>query len=180
MTDRRCRCGCGEMLVGGPRKLYVDDSHRKRKARRNGSEPDIEADNPDADADIPAVEPGRCRDGLERWLDGRETSLASSLVAASRALADQVDANPSSSPLWGRYSTLLGQLTEHHLAVDVYEGRRTDQAIAYVQGGQVRCEGCERVLYACPYCRKGDGDGVRVGWAVPEHPDDAYPALPDG
>ena len=165
------------MLVGGPRKLYVNDSHRKRKARSNGHNPDIGADDPDANTDIPAVEPGRCRAGLDSWLEGRESSLAASLVAAARSLADEVDADPSSSPLWGRYSTLLGQLTEHHLDVDTYGLRRAEQAVAWVNGGEARCTGCERIVHSCPYCSKTRGQGVRVAWAEPVHPDDAYPEI---
>ena len=182
--QRRCGCGCGETLHGGPRQRFASDACRKRAARNGRPDPDTYPDIADADADIypdtdtpPPVEAGRCRAGLESWLDGRETSLASSLVEAARALADELDADPSSSPLWGRYSTLLGQLTEHHLDVDLYGLRRTEQAVAYVHGGQVRCAGCERVVHSCPYCRKGDGDGLRFGWAEPVHPDDAYPAL---
>ena len=160
----------------------MDDAHRKRAARVGGSDPDTDpdadTDNPDTDADIaPPVEAGRCRAGLESWLRDRESALASSLVEAARALADELDADPSSSPLWGRYSTLLAQLTEHHLDVDAYALRRAEQAVAYVQGGQARCSGCERVLHSCPYCRSGDGDGVQVGWAEPAHPDDSWPAL---
>ena len=178
---RLCECGCSEIIVGSRRRRFVDDAHRKRFARAagsNGHRPDTDADNADTDADNadqPEVVAGRCREGLEEWLDNREGSLSQAVVSACRALADEVDAKPSSSPLWGRYSQLLGQLVEHATDVDEYESKRSNQAVAYVLGGEVRCEGCERVVHSCPYCHNKQKNQLR--WAYPLHPDEAYPAL---
>jgi hypothetical protein len=54
---------------------------------------------------------GRVRGGLEAWLNTRE-DLPEVLVASARVLADELDAASDSSPLWGRYTTLMQALTE--------------------------------------------------------------------
>jgi len=179
---RLCECGCGEPIVGSRRRRFVDDTHRKRFARAVGSnghkatvDADTDPDMSDMSDTVPEIAAGRCREGLEEWLDGRESSLSQAVVSACRALSDEVDAKPSSSPLWGRYSQLLGQLVEHATSVDEYEQKRTAQAIAFVMGGEVRCHGCERVVSSCPYCHNTAKNMLR--WAYPLHPDKAYPPL---
>lgn len=125
---RLCECGCGEVIRGSPRKRFVSDAHRKRSARaRNGHEPDADAlivdpdtnpdTNPDTDPDgtrtpqRPDTEPGRCREGLEEWLRDH-WDLPSALVEHCRTLADEVDADPTRSPIHGRYTSALAALIE--------------------------------------------------------------------
>lgn len=107
---RECGCGCGVSIVGAPSKRFVDDAHRKRASRQsdNGH---ATADVPPVRSDTPALVRGRVRAGLEEWLADRP-GLAGSVTSAARVLADQLDAAPDHSPLWGRYSTVLGQLVE--------------------------------------------------------------------
>lgn len=118
---RLCECGCGEVLRGSARKRFVSDAHRKRAARaRNGHKPDadtaaIDPDtNPDTDPDgpsMPRADPGRCREGLETWILDHP-DLPSALVEHCRTLADEVDADPTRSPIHGRYTSALAALTE--------------------------------------------------------------------
>ena len=136
--SRRCGCGCGETLCGGPRQRFASDACRKRAARVGRSEPDTnadnadtDADNPDTDTDTPFVEPGRCRAGLERWLVEVDTAPAV-LVEHCRLLADEVDRDPDSSPLHGRYSTALGQLVAHVEIVAETERARLNAALAEI------------------------------------------------
>jgi hypothetical protein len=60
-----------------------------------------------ANADIPALVPGRCREGLDEWLEGLLDVDAPALVAHCRVLADEVDRDPRSSALHGRYTAAL-------------------------------------------------------------------------
>jgi hypothetical protein len=104
---RLCRCGCGKAVTSGnPRKLYVDNTHRMRAARSGNGHVAVDVEPSPLD-----TEPGRARAGLETWL-ADVGELPTVLVEAARVLADQVDAEPSDSPLWGRYSHLLAALID--------------------------------------------------------------------
>jgi len=62
---------------------------------------------------LPVGEPGRVRAGLEAWIEKRavRSDLPEVTVAAARVLADELDADTSASPLWGRYTAILETLT---------------------------------------------------------------------
>lgn len=108
---RHCACGCEKELKGSSTQRFASDACRKRAARaaarRNGSADGV-ADNPDA-GHRPQITPGRVRSGLESWLEDHD-DLPAPLVAAARALSDEVDRRPSASPLWGRLTTILTEL----------------------------------------------------------------------
>ena len=133
--QRRCGCGCGETLSGGPRQRFASDACRKRSARNGGAEPDIypdtNADNADSVPDTPDAEPGRCRAGLDEWL-AEVSDVPAALVAHCRMLADEVDADPDNSPLHGRYSTALGQLVAHVEIVSEAERARLESALSEI------------------------------------------------
>lgn len=108
---RHCACGCEKELKGSSTQRFASDACRKRvaraAARRNGSADGV-ADNPDA-GHRPQITPGRVRSGLESWLEDHD-DLPAPLVAAARALSDEVDRRPSASPLWGSLTTILTEL----------------------------------------------------------------------
>ena len=117
----------------------MDDAHRKRAARVGGSDPDIDpdiadadADNPDGYPDTPDVVAGECRAGLDEWL-AEVSDVPAALVAHCRMLADQVDADPDNSPLHGRYSTALGQLAAHVEIISETERARLESALSEIR-----------------------------------------------
>src|SRR5215208_1611255 len=103
---RRCECGCGKLVKGPRTKKYYDSTHAKcaqRAARADarqvdGRSPAERVPSPNGD--------GKVRPALERWLE-EQWGLPEPLVAAARALSDQVDRTPTNSPLWGRLSAVL-------------------------------------------------------------------------
>jgi hypothetical protein len=98
--------GCGMALTGRQRR-FCGDRCRSRVRRAI----DANAVGSAAKGSSPAAaEPGRCRAGLEAWLVD-QFDVPEAVTEAARALADRVDADPRNSPLWGRYSTVLGMLT---------------------------------------------------------------------
>jgi hypothetical protein len=66
---------------------------------------------------LPVREPGRVRAGLEAWIAKRAViaELPEVTVEAARVLADELDADPDASPLWGRYTALIETLTTPQL-----------------------------------------------------------------
>jgi hypothetical protein len=89
----RCK-GCDAELPaengGGRPRLWCSEACRERHRRRG-----------------PKVVAKRARAGLESWLEERR-DVPSVLVESARALADEVDARPGDSPLWGRYLDCFG------------------------------------------------------------------------
>ena len=159
---RLCECGCGEILVGSRRRRFVDDAHRKRFARAvgsNGHRPPVNADTdtdmPDTVADMPDIVPGSVLAGLEDWLAGLEDVLPGAAVSQARMLAGQLDANPSASPLHGRYSTVVALLVE---AADQVAGQL--RADFHATTGRLIATGCEEqmhgrhVLVVCGECSR--------------------------
>jgi hypothetical protein len=113
-TTRTCACGCG--LPGLKTKKYVSDSHRKR-AQRSGRAGEKDPALPVAAAVAPpapngnGTSGGRARLGLEQWLEAQPPELLPTVLTESaRLLADQIDADPSQSAMWGRFVTLLVEL----------------------------------------------------------------------
>lgn len=108
-SDRFCECGCGEVLSGRRSQRFVSPAHRMR-ARRAARVSDP--------AEAAVVPPsgngsrGSVRLGLEAWLAEQVVEPPEVLVAAARALADEVDADRDDSPLWGRYLDAVRQLQE--------------------------------------------------------------------
>ena len=128
---RRCHCGCGVALSGGPRQRFASDACRKRAARNGTSNPDIDADSDISYPDTPDTVPGECRTGLDEWL-AEVSDVPAALVAHCRMLADQLDADPDSSPLHGRYTTALGQLAAHVEIVSEAERVRLETALSEI------------------------------------------------
>ena len=113
---RRC-FGCSEPLTGRQRR-FCSERCRSRARRSGRSEPAaIAVEAGHGDRNVPTVDPGSCVDGLESYLEGIEDELPAAVVAHARSLARQVDADPGSSPLHGRYSTTLEQLVAASTAV---------------------------------------------------------------
>jgi hypothetical protein len=96
----RCKgCGADLPVANGRGRARVWCSERCRdRDRRRG----------------PKVVANRARAGLEAWI-GTRTDVPSVLVESARVLADEVDARPGDSPLWGRFLNCLRQLTEPEL-----------------------------------------------------------------
>lgn len=110
---RECGCGCGIPLDGPAQRRFVDDAHRKRAARRRAAGNGQKADVSKVADMAPAGGPGRVRVGLEAWVARRAvvSDLPEVTVEAARVLADELDADPDASPLWGRYTALVEVLT---------------------------------------------------------------------
>lgn len=131
MTTRTCK-RCGATMPGaGPRRRFCSDAcraagfrsanapHANAKGNAEAVVEETEAaavaeeDEAPPQPDPRAVEPGRCRAGLEAWIGtDPDPDLPQALVEAGRALADEVDAAPRNSPLWGRYTAILTALVE--------------------------------------------------------------------
>ena len=112
MTEgRSCACGCGEKLPNGRRnRRFVSNAHRMRARRVKRAADELVSDEGGRPRSSNGSM-GRVRGGLEAWLNTRE-ALPEVLVSSARVLADELDAASDSSPLWGRYTTLIQALTE--------------------------------------------------------------------
>jgi hypothetical protein len=106
---RHCECGCGKLVKGPRTKRYYDSTHAKR-AQRAARADAGQVDGRSLAGRLPSPNgDGKVRPALERWLK-EQCGLPEPLVAAARALSDQVDRTPTNSPLWGRLSTVLTEL----------------------------------------------------------------------
>jgi hypothetical protein len=129
----------------------------------------------------PKVVTNRARAGLEAWLETR-SDVPSVLVESARALADEVDARPGDSPLWGRYLGCLRQLTAPEVEAqawnaevrEIYEefaSIRVAEEWRAARAAKARAEGkdASRWGHLCPVgCVQGRHDWHR--WGGPESP----------
>ena len=100
MTERRCECGCGQVLEGAASCRFVDNADRMRARRGRRVEPESFV------GEIPRVGPpssnglraGPVR-GLEVWIGGQNIAPPEALTSAARALADEAEHAPDNSPL---------------------------------------------------------------------------------
>jgi hypothetical protein len=110
-----------EPATGNRPREYCTDRCRKRAAARSAA--------------LPTTKPGSSAlDGLNDWLEHR-TGLPESLMSAATAIAGQLDAQPSSAPLWGRYLDALAALSasaaeRERRGIDVINDLRTEIASA--------------------------------------------------
>jgi hypothetical protein len=181
-STRQCACGCGIPLEGPSQQRFASDACRKRAARRrakgNGQHPDTIVDA------LPVREPGRVRAGLETWIAKRAViaELPEVTVEAARVLADELDADPDASPLWGRYTALIETLTTPQLEAQEFnaEVRAIFEEFASIriaeewraaQAAKARAEGkdASRWGHLCPVgCVQGRHDWHQ--WGGPESP----------
>jgi hypothetical protein len=110
--------GCGTLLSGRQTR-FCSARCRSRVRRATDSSAAASAvvkaaERPDGQPDStgwPDDEPGRCRVGLETWLE-TQPNVPEALTEAARSLADRVDADPRNSPLWGRYAHVLSMVVD--------------------------------------------------------------------
>jgi hypothetical protein len=160
--------GCGADLPAangrGRARLWCSEACRNKHRRRG-----------------PKVAANRARAGLEAWLEDQR-DVPSVLVESARVLADEVDARPGDSPLWGRYLDCLRQLTgpEQQAIAWNDEVRQIYEEFASIQVAEEwRAEKCRQALadgkdasrwgHLCPVgCVMGRHDWHR--WGGPESP----------
>ena len=106
MQCKECGRELPDKAERGRIREWCSDKCRMRAARRRSR---LERNGATTDGG-PTVEPGRVRCGLEAWLEDQD-HLPCVTVAAARVLADELDADTGSSPLWGRYAQVLAALT---------------------------------------------------------------------
>jgi hypothetical protein len=113
MATRRRRHAMKCVECGGAFESARDDARYCSPAcRKRGSRAGrVVRDQPPSPSKPPAPPTGGVlRRGLEDWLVERP-GMPEAVVAQARVLADQLDAAPDDSPLHGRYSAVLSQLS---------------------------------------------------------------------
>jgi hypothetical protein len=109
-NPRRCK-GCKEPLPAhsgqGRGREWCSEACRSRSRRRGAS----------GNGHV-----GRARAGLEMWAAKHAGEPPEVLLSAARQLADEVDREPQSSPLWGRYLQCLQQLAQPEIEANQIQG----------------------------------------------------------